>query len=73
MTRASAENIVEVNPAAGIYTILMIVTILALWIGVVFSYVRLTSKVPTSDAQRGGYGLTIGDFFKSNDSEGVGK
>jgi len=72
MTRAPAENIVEVNPVAGVYTILMIVAILALWIGIICSYVRLTSKVPTSDAQRGGYGLTVGDLF-SGDPEGVDK
>jgi len=72
MTRASTENVVEVSPVPGVYTVLMIVAILALWIGIGFSFVCLTSKVPTSNTERGGYGLTVGDMFKS-DPEGVGK
>jgi hypothetical protein len=73
MTRAPTENVVEVAPVPGIYTVLMIVAILALWIGIVFSYISLTSEVPTSSAVRGGYGLTIGDMFESSDPKGVGK
>ena len=73
MTRASAENIVEVNPTAGIYTVLMIVAILALWVGIGFSLICLTSKVPTSNAERGGYGLTVSEMFKPGDPEGAGK
>jgi len=73
MTRTPAENIVEVNPVPGIYTVLMIVAILALWIGITFSYVCLTSDVPTSNEERGGYGLTIGEMFEPSDSESVGK
>lgn len=73
MTGAPAENIVEVSPVPGVYTVLIIVTILALWIAIVFSYIRLTSDVPKSEAERGGYGLTIGDMFKPSDPKGVGK
>ena len=73
MTKTPAENVVEVDPVPGIYTVLMIVAILALWVGIVFSYICLTSEVPTSNDKRGGYGLTIGDLFKSTDSEDNGR
>ena len=73
MTRSPAENVVEVGPVPGIYTVLMIVAILALWIGIIFSYACLTSEVPTSSAERGGYGLTVGEMFKPSDPEGAGK
>ncbi|MCK5113307.1 MAG: hypothetical protein KAR11_00910 [Phycisphaerae bacterium] len=73
MTRASGENVVEVQPVPGIYTALMIVAVLALWIGIGFSLVRLMSKVPTSNDERGGYGLTMGDLFNSSDPEDAEK
>ncbi len=73
MTRAPTENIVEVSPVPGVYTVLMIITILVLWIAVACSYIRLTSDVPTSETERGGYGLTIGDMFEPSDPKGVGK
>lgn len=73
MTKTPAENIIEITPVPGIYTVLMIIAILALWVGIAVSHSRLTSALPVSDAERGGYGLTVGEMFSPDNPDGVDK
>ena len=66
MTQSPANNVVEVNPAPNIYTILMIIAILALVITICFAGNRLMSRTnPNGDwSIPGGYGLSVGEIFK---------
>ena len=59
MTQSPANNVVEVNPAPNIYTVLMIIAILALVITICFAGNRLMSRTnPNGDwSIHGGYGL----------------
>ena len=66
MTQSPANNVVEVNPAPNIYTVLMIIAILAMVITICFAGNRLMSKTnPNGDwSVPGGYGLGVGEMFK---------
>ena len=66
MTQSPANNVVEVNPAPNIYTVLMIIAILALVITSFFAGNRLMSRTnPNGDwSIPGGYGLGVGEIFK---------
>jgi energy-coupling factor transporter transmembrane protein EcfT len=53
------QNVVEVKPQANIYTVLVIVALIALIAAAVIVAMNLTTPVA-----EGGYGLEFGDLFK---------
>ena len=65
MTQSPTNNVVEVSPGPNIYTVLMIISILALVVTICFSGHRLMSKPnPKGDGSiQGGYGVTVGEMF----------
>jgi hypothetical protein len=58
MTQAPTGNVVEVKPAPTVYTVLIIISLVALMAGIGFAGYRLMADVPD------GYGLSAGDLLK---------
>lgn len=71
MTQAPSNNVVEVSPGPNIYTVLMIISILALVVTICFSGRRLMSETnPKGNGSvPGGYGLSIGEMFTPFDEQ----
>jgi len=66
MTQLSSQTpVVEVKPQPNIYTLLLIVAIIALGttIGIVMH--NLMSPVVRPDGSAGGYGMSVGDLFET--------
>ncbi len=59
MAQAQTNNVVEVQPAPTIYTLLLLIALLALVAGIGITAHRLLASPPT------GYGLSVGDLFRS--------
>jgi hypothetical protein len=59
MTQTQQPNVVEVKPQANIYTVLVLVALIALIAAAAIVVMNLTT--PVAD---GGYGLEFGDLFK---------
>lgn len=57
MTTPPTENVVQVKASANVYTVLMIVAILALLVSIGFSASRLMGS------NEAGYGMSAGDMF----------
>ena len=57
-------NIVEVKPQPGIYTVLMLISILFLSAAIYFVGNKLTQPTQTEGPTVGGYGLKLGDMFE---------
>ena len=58
MTQTPTENnVAKVKAGPNVYTVLMIVAIVALWVGIGFAAGRLMSEPPA------GYGMSVGDLF----------
>mgnify|MGYP007123679907 CR=1 FL=1 len=58
---------IQVKPQAGVYTVLLIITILALGTSTGFVANRLMGSMPGTDSMNknaNGYGLEFGDLFK---------
>ncbi len=60
MTQSPTGNVVEVKPAPTVYTVLMMIAVLALIVAIFVAGHRLTAS-PTSEA---GYGLSVGEILK---------
>lgn len=60
MTQSPTSNVVEVKPAPTVYTILILIALLALTASIVIAGHRLTA----GSANDAGYGLTVGDLLK---------
>jgi hypothetical protein len=57
MTQAPTQNVVEVQPTPTVYTVLIIITILAQILAIGFASHRLMSKTPS------GYDVSVGQIF----------
>ncbi|MCD4825980.1 MAG: hypothetical protein K8S55_15420 [Phycisphaerae bacterium] len=55
------------NPVPGVYTVLMIIAILALFISIGFSGHRLMGSPPAEGNKGGGFGMTFEQMFKPFD------
>ena len=55
---------VQVKPQPDIYSLLLIVSIIALGATIGVVLFNLMAVVPVGEGEPGGYGLTIGEFFK---------
>lgn len=60
MTQAPGTNVVEVKPAPTVYTVLILIALLALIASIGIAGHRLMA----SPANGAGYGLTVGEIFK---------
>jgi NhaP-type Na+/H+ or K+/H+ antiporter len=58
-------QVVEVKPQANIYTVLLLVSILALVVGIAFVAINLLGEAPN------GYGMEFGELFKPVDPTGA--
>lgn len=59
MAELQNENVIPVKPAANVYTVMMAIAIIMLVAAIFVVGLKLLSPLPN------GYGLTIGDLFKS--------
>ena len=62
-------NIIEVKPQPGVYTVLMIISILFLSAAIYFVGNRLTKPTTTTGSKVGGYGLELGQILTKNPAE----
>lgn len=69
MTNAPGGNVVEVKPTANIYTVLLIIALLALVVGIGAAGWRLMAPVPENDSAAGGYGVGVMELFKPFDQQ----
>lgn len=60
-------NIAKIKAGPNIYTVLLIIAILVLWVGIGFTANRLMSDPPA------GYGLSVGDMFSPAEEPRVDK
>lgn len=60
MTQSPTNNVVEVKPAPTVYTILILIALLALTASIFIAGHRLTA----SSANEAGYGLSVGEILK---------
>lgn len=60
MTQSQTGNVVEVKPAPSVYTVLIIIALVALTAAIFIAGHRLTA----SSAEEAGYGLTVGEILK---------
>jgi hypothetical protein len=63
MTTTPDRPVIEVPPTPTVYTVLMLIALLALWTSVGLSVYRLTSPVGATADVSGGYGMEIGDIL----------
>jgi hypothetical protein len=64
MTTQQEPNVVQVKPQPNIYTVLLIIAILALYTAIGFVGFRLMKPVGTSPDAEGGYGMGVGEMFE---------
>lgn len=58
-------NVAKVLAGPNVYTILLMIAILALWVGIGFAANRLTSDPPA------GYGVSVGQMFSPAEKPGA--
>ena len=61
------KNVAKIKAGPNVYTVLLIVAILALWVGIGFAANRLMSDPPA------GYGMSIGEMFSPAEEPRIGK
>ena len=60
-------NVAKIQAGPNVYTVLLIVAILILWIGIGFTANRLMSDPPS------GYGLSVGEMFSPAEEPHIDK
>jgi len=68
MTQAPSSPVVETKPVANVYTVLLIVAILALALAIGVVGHRLTGPVTEGRAEGAGYGLTVEQLFGNTET-----
>jgi hypothetical protein len=64
MTQSPDKPVIEVPPTPTVYTVLMLIALLALWVSVGLCVRRLTAPVGENLDNPGGYGMEIGQLLK---------
>lgn len=60
-------NVAKINPGPNVYTVLLIIAIMGLWVGIGFTANRLMSDPPA------GYGVSVGEMFSPVDEPRIDK
>ncbi len=58
------DNVAKVKAGPNVYTVLMIVAVVALWVGIFFAAGKLTGQAPA------GYDMSVGDLFSPAQESG---